>query len=863
MTKQIEIGNTLPRIQYIGDGVSREFVFPFVIFKESDLEVDLGGVKQFSGYTVSGSGETNGGHITFSVPPPSGTTITLQRRLAIERTSNFQVSGELRANDLNSEFNYQTAALQQLSADIQRTVRLASFDPDASLVLPSKTERANRILGFDANGDVITASGHDGTGGVTDHGALAGLADDDHQQYHTDGRADAWLATKTTDALVEGTTNRFMRLAGSGSSTTAAKSDHHHNGTYEPAFAKNTAFNKNLGTASGTVAEGDHTHPHFGETGNPHAVTKGQVGLSNVPNLKINLAATTDPTVNDDSGAGYAIGSRWVNLMAGTEFVCTDSSIGSAAWKETTGGGGVGTASWGNISGSLNAQSDLQGALDAKADGTIVTGHLSDVSNPHRVTAAQIGLTSTDDLSEGATNKYMVLSGSGSATAAARSDHQHNGVYEPAFAKNTAFNKGFGVLPGTIAEGQRGLPAGGAPGQVLKKNTANDYDAAWQPETDGADGTDILVTRPRDAHERVTISAAQAYAPDMSQGHLKLITLTADITSLGLPVSFTDVAGGSATIVLQLKQGGGTNDYQVLAVNAAYVVTGSVELLTGADAVTTWILTTDDGGTTWTLDAGPDISAYPEKVTPVGSDWLWIADSENANKLRKAKLSALPGGDGGEANTAANVGTGTGLIYRDKVGTVLNLKSLKAGSGMSIVNNADDIILAASGGTGVSNIGTSNWQTITPAADTEVTIFDITIPANTLTANGIISALAAVTSTAGAAYPKLTFRLYLGGTKVCDTGAASAKQQLGRFKIEAWVAGAGATNAQRNMLRGEAEAGNSANQTWAGGLGGESMLAIKPSSIDMTAAQNLKLTVSSNQADSPLEILPAFVRQEV
>lgn len=30
--------------------------------------------------------------------------------------------------------------------------------------------------------------------GVTDHGNLAGLADDDHTQYHTDGRADTWLA---------------------------------------------------------------------------------------------------------------------------------------------------------------------------------------------------------------------------------------------------------------------------------------------------------------------------------------------------------------------------------------------------------------------------------------------------------------------------------------------------------------------------------------------------------------------------------------------------------------------------------------------------------------------------------------------
>ena len=32
-----------------------------------------------------------------------------------------------------------------------------------------------------------------GGGGVTDHGALTGLADDDHTQYHNDARGDARL----------------------------------------------------------------------------------------------------------------------------------------------------------------------------------------------------------------------------------------------------------------------------------------------------------------------------------------------------------------------------------------------------------------------------------------------------------------------------------------------------------------------------------------------------------------------------------------------------------------------------------------------------------------------------------------------
>jgi hypothetical protein len=43
-----------------------------------------------------------------------------------------------------------------------------------------------------------------GGGGVTDHGALTGLTDDDHPQYLTSPRANTWLATKTTSNLTEG-----------------------------------------------------------------------------------------------------------------------------------------------------------------------------------------------------------------------------------------------------------------------------------------------------------------------------------------------------------------------------------------------------------------------------------------------------------------------------------------------------------------------------------------------------------------------------------------------------------------------------------------------------------------------------------
>lgn len=69
------------------------------------------------------------------------------------------------------------------------------------------------------------------TGGVTDHGALSGLADDDHPHYHTDARAVTWLGTRTTDDLPASGTNLYMttaersKLAGVEAGATADQTD--------------------------------------------------------------------------------------------------------------------------------------------------------------------------------------------------------------------------------------------------------------------------------------------------------------------------------------------------------------------------------------------------------------------------------------------------------------------------------------------------------------------------------------------------------------------------------------------------------------------------------------------------------------
>ncbi len=110
-------------------------------------------------------------------------------------------------------------------------------------------------------------------------------------------------------------------------------------GKHTPAEAVDVVGNIALtGTVDGrdVAADGAALDAHTASTSNPHSVTKAQIGLSEVPNLKQNLAATTAPSATDDSGAGYAVGSTWIDVTADKAYVCVDATAAAAVWTETT-----------------------------------------------------------------------------------------------------------------------------------------------------------------------------------------------------------------------------------------------------------------------------------------------------------------------------------------------------------------------------------------------------------------------------------------------------------------------------------------------------------------------------------------------
>lgn len=138
-------------------------------------------------------------------------------------------------------------------------------------------------------------------GGVTDHGALTGLADDDHTQYLNNTRGDIRYYTKaqvdTSLSSKSDTTHNHDDRYFTESEVNTLLSTKSDNTDVDAIDDRVTALENAPGTdltnyynktetnglLDGKVDDADLT-AHTGNTSNPHGVTKAQVGLSNVDN---------------------------------------------------------------------------------------------------------------------------------------------------------------------------------------------------------------------------------------------------------------------------------------------------------------------------------------------------------------------------------------------------------------------------------------------------------------------------------------------------------------------------------------------------------------------------------------------------
>ncbi|MBL8637052.1 MAG: hypothetical protein JNN09_00955 [Alphaproteobacteria bacterium] len=173
MSEHIKMPDIVPVLRILASGSQSVFAFPFPIFASEDMAVYFGTARQYSGFTISGAGNSLGGEVTFDSPPPAGTLVILERRMAFERLSDFLEGGDFSAAALNTELDFFVAGLQQVSRDQANMIRFPETENPSGMALPDRLLRANKALGFDGDGN-LSAVDLSGSMAAPDFTASAG-----------------------------------------------------------------------------------------------------------------------------------------------------------------------------------------------------------------------------------------------------------------------------------------------------------------------------------------------------------------------------------------------------------------------------------------------------------------------------------------------------------------------------------------------------------------------------------------------------------------------------------------------------------------------------------------------------------------
>lgn len=154
------ISTDLARVVHVGNGATTLFSFAGMEQVTADnvavtlVATDGTEAPQVlgAGYTISPSG------VTFAVAPADGVRVVIQRIEPLVQPDRYITNAPFPAAVTERRLDRMVMGLQQIADAADRGVR-ASIGDTADLLLPSAAARANLLLGFDAQGNVIAVPG--------------------------------------------------------------------------------------------------------------------------------------------------------------------------------------------------------------------------------------------------------------------------------------------------------------------------------------------------------------------------------------------------------------------------------------------------------------------------------------------------------------------------------------------------------------------------------------------------------------------------------------------------------------------------------------------------------------------------------
>jgi len=160
------------RAQFTANGSTTEFSFSFQVNNTSDIKVDVNGTikTESTHYDIKTSANSIGlnadgtGKVVFRTSPsdhtPSNTqVVTIFSDHPLSRSSVYTSGGNITAASLENDFDTITMILASHEERINRAILAPVSDAvNVDLTLPSISDRASTIMGFDVNGAFIVGS---------------------------------------------------------------------------------------------------------------------------------------------------------------------------------------------------------------------------------------------------------------------------------------------------------------------------------------------------------------------------------------------------------------------------------------------------------------------------------------------------------------------------------------------------------------------------------------------------------------------------------------------------------------------------------------------------------------------------------
>lgn len=158
------VSSTTTKNSYTGDGSTTVFAYGFKIFDDDDIKVILRTTatgnetvqSKTTHYSVSGVGSASGGNITFGTAPPATQTVVLLRTTAQTQLTDYVPNDPFPADAHEDALDKLTFIAQEIQEELGRSLKVSQTNSIATASFTaSATARANKVLGFDSNGDLI------------------------------------------------------------------------------------------------------------------------------------------------------------------------------------------------------------------------------------------------------------------------------------------------------------------------------------------------------------------------------------------------------------------------------------------------------------------------------------------------------------------------------------------------------------------------------------------------------------------------------------------------------------------------------------------------------------------------------------